>query len=233
MRFFALASQATGPNAESMKTFQHPIQTLSRGKRAALFMASFVLGFVLWYALAQLDKPLETPEAHWGIVSLEVSGTVESSQQIVNSWNVTAREYAQSGLLLDFIFPVCYSTVMTIACFWAASLFRERGFRKAGWVATGIAWLQWPAAVCDYVENIAMWMQLRGPIQDPWPGIARDSALIKFALIAAGLCVVVAAAAIFLLRRRANVPAAPAMLQPLQPTVSAPPRVDSGTRPVP
>jgi hypothetical protein len=213
-----------------MKALKHPIQTLSRGKQAALLITAFVLGFVLWYALQRLDVPLQTPEARWGIVSLEVSGTVDRSQEIVNSWNVTARDNAQSGLLLDFIFPLCYSTAMTIACFWAASLFRERGFRKASWVATGIAWLQWPAALCDYVENIAMWMQLRGPIQDPWPGIARDSALMKFALIAAGLCVVAAAAIIFLMRRRAHVPAAPAVLQP---TVAANPRVDPGARPVP
>jgi hypothetical protein len=214
-----------------MKTLRHPIQLLSRAKRAALFAATFVLGFVLWYALKQLDIPLETPEARWGIVSLELSGTVESSQQIVNSWNVTARDNAKSGLLLDFIFPLCYSTVMTIACFWAASLFRERGFRKSGWLATGIAWLQWPAAVCDYVENVALWMQLRGPIEDPWPGIARDSAVIKFALVATGICSVVAAAIVFVLRRRAqpSPTGPPAALQ----AIASPPSVDVGNHPVP
>ena len=68
------------------------------------------------------------------------------SQEIIDSWKGTALDNARSGLLLDFIFPLCYSTVLTIACFWAASLFRERGFRKTAWLATGIAWLQWPAA---------------------------------------------------------------------------------------
>jgi hypothetical protein len=214
-----------------MKPLRHPIETLSRTKRAVLFTASLVIGFVLWYALQQLDVPLETREARWGILSLEFSGSVERSQEIIDSWKGTALDNARSALLLDFIVPLCYSTVMTIACFWAAALFRERGFRKTAWLATGIAWLQWPAAACDYVENIALWMQLRGPIQDPWPAIARDSAIIKFALVGIGLCVVVAAAVILVLRRRAQ----PAMIRPdaAKPAVPSPPTVDAGVRPVP
>lgn len=214
-----------------MKPLYHPTQVLSRAKRAVMFAASLVIGFVLWYALQQLDLPLETAEARWGIVSLELSGTVERSQAIVDSWKGTALDNARSGLLLDFIFPLCYSTVMTIACFWAASLFRERGFRKTAWLATLIAWLQWPAAACDYVENIALWMQLRGPIQDPWPAIARDSAIIKFSIIGVGLCAVVAAAVVFVLRRRARVePTGPS---PAEPAIPSSPSVDAGIRPVP
>jgi hypothetical protein len=74
-------------------------------------------------------------------------------------------------------------------------------------------------------------MQLRGPIQDPWPAIGRDSALIKFALIIVGLCVVIAATVVLVLRRRAQ----PAMVPPppiKQPAVPAPPSVDTGIRPM-
>jgi hypothetical protein len=231
MKIFREQHDVLRPIARLMKPLRHPIEVLSRPKRAGLFGVTLLVGFVLWYALQRLNLPLKTPEASWGIASLEFSGTVESSQEIVNSWNLTARENAKSGLLLDLLFPLCYSTMMTIACFWAASLFRERGFRKTAWLATVIAWLQWPAAVCDYVENIALWIQLRGPIQDPWPAIARDSATIKFALAAAGLCVVVGAAVILVLRRRAQpAPIAP----PAQaPVVRSTPSIDGGIRPVP
>ncbi len=124
--------------------------------------------------------------------------------------------------------------MLTIACFWAASLFRERGFRKTAWLATAIAWLQWPAALCDYVENIALWVQIRGPVQDPWPGIGRDSAMIKFTLIALGLCSIVGAAVILVLRRRAQ-PTLPAPTGPAaaEPAVLSKPNVDAGIRPVP
>jgi hypothetical protein len=212
-----------------MKPLRHPIYQLSRAKRVVLLGVTLVVGFVLWYALAQLDIPLETKEARWGIVSLELSGTVERSEEIIGSWKGAALDNARSGLMLDFLFPLCYSTVMTIGCFWAASLFHERGFRKTAWLATGIAWLQWPAAVCDYVENIALWVQLRGPVQDPWPAIGRDSATIKFALIAAGLVVVLAALVILVLRRRAH----PASVTVAAPAALSPPHVDTGIRPVP
>ncbi len=215
-----------------MRSLHHPIQVLSRAKRAILFTASLVIGFVMWYALQQLDVPLETREARWGIVSLELSGTVERSQEIIESWKGTALDNARSGLLLDFIFPLCYSTVMTIACFWASGLFRERGFRKTAWLATAIAWLQWPAAVCDYLENIALWMQIRGPIQDPWPEIGRDAAIIKFALVTAGLCVVLAAGVIFVLRRRATTIPAPTAA-PAPPPAPTPMASNVVTHPVP
>jgi hypothetical protein len=222
---------ALRPIAESMKPLRHPIQVLTRTKRGVLFGVTLVIGFVLWYALQQLDVPLETREARWGIVSLELSGTVERSQEIVDSWKGTALDNARSGLLLDFIFPLCYSTVMTIACFWAASMFHERGFRKTAWLATTVAWLQWPAAVCDYVENVALWVQLRGPIQDPWPAIGRDSAIIKFTLIGIGFCVVAAAAVIVVLRRRAQPAQAPAAA--VHSAIAPPPSGDVGVRPIP
>ncbi len=217
-----------------MKPLRHPILELSRTKRSILFGVTFLVGFVLWYALQQLDVPLETREARWGIISLELSGTVERSQEIIDSWKGTALDNARSGLLLDFIFALCYSTVLTIAGFWAASLFRERGFRKTAWVATAIAWLQWPAALSDYVENIALWMQIRGPIQDPWPGIGRDSAIIKFALIGLGVCSVVGATVILLLRRRARpAPSATPAPAAAEPAIPSPPSVDAGIRPLP
>ncbi|HXY36960.1 MAG TPA: hypothetical protein VEI07_22220 [Planctomycetaceae bacterium] len=213
-----------------MKPLRHPILELSRPKRVALFGVAFLIGFVLWYALQQLDVPLQTREARWGIVSLELSGTVERSQEIIDSWKGTALDNARSGLLLDFIFPLCYSTVMTIACFWAASLFRDRGFRKTAWLATVIAWLQWPAAACDYLENIALWIQIRGPIQDPWPAIGRDSAIIKFTLVAIGLCCVVGALVILVLRRRARLAPVPAPIT--KPAMPSAPSVEAPIRPV-
>ncbi len=119
-----------------------------------------------------LNTSLVNPKSPLGIVSLQFAHTPELSQEIIGSWDQSARDSAQSGLLLDFLFPICYSTALTIACFWAVSLFRERGYRKTGWLAAGIAWAQWPAAVFDYMENVALWVEIRGTIADPWPRIA-------------------------------------------------------------
>ncbi len=189
-----------------MQTLRHPLLRLSRLKRNLSFCACLLLTLVLGYALQRLDVPLQTPAAHWGMLSFEMAGSTERSQQIIDSWNVAARDNAQSGLLLDFLFPIAYSTTLTLGCLWAASVFRDRGYRKMGWLSAVVAWLQWPAAAFDYVENIALWIQLRGTVHDPWPRIACVAASIKFLLIAVGLCVWISALTIWILRRRAPLP---------------------------
>lgn len=187
-----------------MKAIRHPVLGLSPSKRALVFTAALVFGFVLWYALQRLDAPLVRPESPWGIVSLQFAHTPEHSQEIIGAWDKGARDNAQSGLLLDFLFPICYSTALTIACFWAAALFRERGYWKTAWLAVAVAWAQWPAAAFDYVENIALWVELRGTIADPWPRIAFICATIKFLLVAAALCTLVAALVVWIFRFRAK-----------------------------
>ena len=191
-----------------MKALRHPLVSVSPAKRGFLFVAALVFGFVLWYALKRLDAPLINQHAPWGIVSLQLAHTVEASQEILASWDKAARDNAQSGLLLDFLFPICYSTALTIACFWAAAIFRERGYWKTGWLAFAIAWAQWPAAAFDYVENIALWAELRGTVADPWPRIAFYCATIKFLLVAAGLGILIVAPVVWAFRFRSR-PALP------------------------
>jgi hypothetical protein len=196
-----------------MKPIRHPVLGLTPSKRALVFVASLVFGFVLWYALRTLDAALANPKSS-GIVSLQLAYTAERSQEIIGSWDKTARDSAQSGLLLDFLFPVCYSTALTIACFWAVALFRERGYRKTGWLAAVVAWAQWPAAVFDYMENVALWVELHGTIADPWPRIAFVCASLKFFLVATALVILIAALVVWIFRFRATAAPTPAIVPP-------------------
>jgi hypothetical protein len=193
-----------------MKSFRHPLLRLSDGRRRLIFCGALLLSLIFWYVLQSLDAPLVTPAARWGMVSFQFANSVERSNEILESWNVAARQNAQSSLLIDFLFPLCYSTTLTIACLWAAGLLGERGFRKMKWLAATIAWAQWPAAGFDYVENVALWVQLQRPPVDPWPRVAFTAAAIKSLLIALGLGVWLAAIVVWILRRRAAIPPPPA-----------------------
>jgi hypothetical protein len=197
-----------------MKPIRHPVLRLTPAKRALVFVAALVFGFVLWYALQTLNTSLVNPKSPMGIVSLQFAHTPDRSQEIIGSWDKSARDSAQSGLLLDFLFPVCYSTALTIACFWAVALFRERGYRKTGWLAAVVAWAQWPAAVFDYIENVALWVQVRGTMADPWPGIAFVCASMKFFLVAAALVVLIAALVVWIFRFRVAAAPTPAVAPP-------------------
>jgi hypothetical protein len=205
-----------------MKRVVHPVLRLSRAKQIVLFLASTVLTFVLFSVLRTLDSQLNTAAAPWGMLSFEFAHTPDRSEEIIKSWNLPAQKSsAESSVLLGFLFPPCYSTMMTIACFWAAGMFHDRGFHKTGWLSTAAAWLQWPAAVFDWIENFALWVQLKwsGSSGSSWPQIAFVCATIKFALVLAGVSVLIAAVVVWIRRRRITVPA------------SSPPPLQSGERP--
>ena len=48
--------------------------------------------------------PLTTEDAPYGVVSLEIAGTVENAQDILDSWDTNAQIRAAFGLGLDFLF---------------------------------------------------------------------------------------------------------------------------------
>src|ERR1700733_3102856 len=98
-----------------MKFLRHPIPAISPTKRLLIFVSGLVLTFVILYAIKLLNVPLENAVAGWGILSLEASGSVERSKAIIESWSGSALSNAQSCVLLDFLFAVCYSTTLTIA----------------------------------------------------------------------------------------------------------------------
>jgi hypothetical protein len=189
-----------------MKALSHPLLRLSRVKRIVLFLVAAVLTFVLLTAIRTLDAQLWTPAAGWGMLSFQFAKTPERSTEIIKSWDLAAQKNAESSLLLNFLFPLCYSTMLTLGCLWASRLFHERGFHKTGFLSTTIAWAQWPAAVCDLLENVALWVQLNQTAgTDPWPKIAYFCALIKFAAVLTGLGILAAALLTSVLRRRAVV----------------------------
>ena len=131
-------------------------------------------------------KSLNTEEAPYGIISFELAGSVQKTEDILNSWDPAAQLRASFIQGLDFLYLVIYSTTLVLAVLWASeTLF------KAGWppASAGIylAWGMWLAGVLDAVENIALVGMLFGNILSPLPEVAAVCAIIKFALIFIGL----------------------------------------------
>jgi len=120
------------------------------------------------------------------MVSFEMAGSVEKTQQIIVSWNETARLMAAFGLGLDYLFMVVYPLTIGLACIWATDILRFHHWPLA---ALG-AWLAWGiflAALMDAVENVALTFLLVGPVIAPWPQLAHWCATVKFCLIFIGL----------------------------------------------
>ncbi|OGN98706.1 MAG: hypothetical protein A2Z71_06550 [Chloroflexi bacterium RBG_13_50_21] len=129
-----------------------------------------------------IGQCLTTPSAPFGIISFEFAFSPERAQEILNSWNPDAQLRAAFIQGLDFLFPLVYSVALGMGCILTASVLRSR--RKLLWgLGVILAWGLALAALCDYIENIALVFLLFDRVQSPFPEIAGVCAVIKFTLI--------------------------------------------------
>ncbi|NUQ39244.1 MAG: hypothetical protein HUU23_15975 [Caldilineales bacterium] len=175
----------------------HPFSFLSAGQRARLFWICLALTLAAMAVLQRVDAPLRTAAAPQGIVSFELAGDLPTAQAILASWDARTRIFAGFSLGFDYLFMPLYAASIALALAWAAAQWR------GGWIARlglGLAWGQVVAALCDAVENLALWRLLGGG-GEPWPALAQSMALIKFGLIGLGLLYALAGVGRWLLRR--------------------------------
>ena len=156
----------------------HPVDLLP----FTLFWPLLIATLIVMAVFQLLDRPLRTSAAPNGIVSFELAGSVENARAMIDSWDDRTRLYTALGLGLDYLFMLLYATTIAIACLWSAGVYAMSGWPIAGWGGL-VAWGVWLAAALDGVENYSLWQLLKGPVVNPWPGIARWCASIKFALI--------------------------------------------------
>ena len=177
----------------------HPLAFLNPRSLLRLFWALFAGTAAAMVVLQVVGGPLQTAAAPQGIVSFEFARTVANAQAIVDSWDAAARIHAGFSLGFDYLFMPLYSTTIGLACLWAGSALRQRGWRLAG-LGVPLAWVLWLAAIVDAVENVALWRLLEGSAA-PWPAIAWWAATIKFSLILLGLLYTLLALVVRFLRK--------------------------------
>jgi hypothetical protein len=133
---------------------QTHLQRISPIQRKTVFFTFLWLPILLMIIFARTGAPLFTSAAPQGVVSLELAGSVEKAQQIIASWDKTARLMAAFGLGLDYLFMVVYPLTIGLACIWAADILRCHHWPLAAlgsWFAQG----SWLAALLDAREEIA------------------------------------------------------------------------------
>jgi len=147
-----------------------------------LFWTLVILTLVVILGMQLSGAPLKTEAAPGGIVSFELVGTFEGSQQIINSWQGSTMLYAGINMGLDFLFITLYS--ITIA--WGCGLISARlpaswsFFKSAGtWLGYGVLL----AALLDIIENISLIKILQGSQSHLLPQLANWCATPKFILV--------------------------------------------------
>jgi len=124
-----------------------------------------------------LDAPLKNEICKNGIVSYELAKDIDSSKNILNSWNCSAKQSAKYSLFFDFFFLLNY------AVFIALLIYRTR-YRIRKWFIYFI----FIAASFDVLENGSLLTLLNGNLNQTWSKLAYYFASIKFSLIV--LCLI-------------------------------------------
>ena len=144
------------------------------------------LSLLLLIAMSLVDRKLKTNAAPRGIVSFELAGNLAKGQQILESWNTQGKMYAAFSLGLDYLFLIVYALFISVACVLVARHLIPSYIRwaKLGYI---LGWSQFLAAFLDGIENFALIRFLLGSHIQAWPVIAGWCAIVKFAIVGAGL----------------------------------------------
>jgi di/tricarboxylate transporter len=159
----------------------HPLNRLPRSWRVPALLVLFALTLAVGCLTQQ---PLNA----FPMSALELAPNTDAARIIINCWQVVDSNlhFATTVQHYDNYFIPCYSTTLALACVFIADwLFSPDAW--ANFHGKLLAWLMWVAGILDYIENYGINKMLAGKIEDRWVHMSYYSALIKFALIAAGL----------------------------------------------
>ncbi|MEA3285762.1 MAG: hypothetical protein U9Q77_00095 [Candidatus Marinimicrobia bacterium] len=135
-------------------------------------------------------EPLKTEAAPGGIITFELIGTLEGSQDIIKSWSGQTMIYAGINMGLDFLFLALYGFTIALGCLLISQRLPMQWstVKKLGvWLAAGVLL----ASFLDIVENIALIKLLLGSQNEVLPVLAKWVALPKFTLVLMALLYVI------------------------------------------
>ncbi|GAB4539167.1 MAG: hypothetical protein Fur002_03800 [Anaerolineales bacterium] len=162
---------------------KHPLEGFPQPLQKRAFSIFLFLTLLFFAVFRWLDAPLQTAAAPYGIVSFELAWTLRSAQAMMDSWDAQARLFAAFGLGVDYLFMPTYALALSFGL-----LLARQGASPRWRVLT--AWLGWGAfgaALCDALENAALWQMLSAGATAALPFFAALCASIKFMLLALGL----------------------------------------------
>ena len=165
---------------------RHPFQVIPMNTQPRAFIGFTLAALVLMILMNSIGATLKNVTAPNGIISFELAGSLEKAREIIASWDESARLHAAFSLGLDFLFLVVYSSAIGLGCLLASKALSRRHWPLVVF-GVPLAWGLWLAALADAVEDIALTQILFGSSYQFLAPLARWSAILKFALIFAGL----------------------------------------------
>ena len=149
-----------------------------------------VLGlFVVMLAVGALTLPSigEMADRGVGIVEYELARTTAEAERLNELLGEEGRDALRTSLWLDYPFLGAYGLFGAALSRVLAARCTERGRAALGRLGRGVAFAPLIAALCDAIENVALFRVGGGHTEQPWPALAFGFASTKFVLLAAAL----------------------------------------------
>ena len=168
----------------------NPLINLSAKSQKTILWIFALSTLFLFIAISILDSPLKTVSSPNGIVSLELAGNFDKTQEILSAWNHQARLSAIQSLVVDYLFLISYSFFFAFLILWSSKNFLNK---KKWLVSLGIilGWLQFVAAIFDSFENYFLLRLLFGSQNESFSSLAFYCASVKFLLIFLGIVYII------------------------------------------
>ena len=160
--------------------------SLSDRTRLRLFGVASLGAVAMSYWVGISGEVLRTAASPFGIVSLELAGTPEVAQRIYAAWGETGHAAAQFNIRIDFLYLLAYGVALSIGCAVARRWWAGRSPALAQ-LGAPLTWAMLVAALSDACENAMLWHMIHDPANALWTQLARGFAVVKFALLVAGV----------------------------------------------
>ncbi|HEU4739121.1 MAG TPA: hypothetical protein VFS54_08590 [Solirubrobacterales bacterium] len=154
---------------------------------------ALVLLAVAVVALLAAMKPAEDrmTETGPGIVSFELAGSADRSQEIQDEWGEDGRDAARQQLWIDYGFMLAYGAFLVLAAAATRDLARSRGWSRLVVIGALAVPAGGIAAGCDAIENACLLLSL-GDAGSWAPVTATVFATAKFALLLIAIAYILA-----------------------------------------
>lgn len=147
-----------------------------------------LLFLAAWVGISRADPHLKNKRFWRPMLAFEFAGSVDESRRVIETSELgdpETREKFRRALLWDFVFLFLYPASTALACFIATRFLSAQGLIDFRYGLI-LMCMQFLAGILDIMENIALLRILGGPIESPWPQLAKWCAIPKFTILFAG-----------------------------------------------
>ena len=180
--------------------FASPFKNISKKVEKKLTYTLLYFLLISITVMRYFDRFLVNETAEFGIVSFELSKSLERAQEILDSWSSLSRTYAGLSLGYDFLFLFIYTLFIAVLIHKLnEKIWVGKPFYKLGEI---LIWTLFLTAIFDCVENVSLIKLLIGGRQQFWVSVAYYFAVVKFILIGISIAYIITNFFILLFKKR-------------------------------